>query len=193
MTSPFAFSAKEGSSVMLSVLVSFIFTLLVVAMVYLGTKYGMIAVILLPLLLLDAIIVCWLFAGISAIEISIVSLIAIILGMVLLFCGTINFASRVAEEYALGKTIDASLESGSKKARPAALISNAFVVVFTFIMFLFVKGEVASASIILCIFGLLNILTNVILLPWLVKSYNKTNKNQGKPYRLKQVEVITND
>lgn len=190
MTSTYSLGTKEGVSVLFYILIALIIAALVAGFIFLAIKYRIVAVLMLPLMLLNAIIACWIFAGVSIIEINITSLIAIILGISLVFTGAISYMERINNEYKQGKTIDASIEAGTKKARPAQIISSIIVVAMFAVFTLLIKGEVASASLILVIFGFLNALTNIVLLPLFVNLYNKTNKNQGKPFGLKQEENI---
>lgn len=180
----------QTSSVALCVLIGFIVALLVAGFVYFAIKYKMAAVLLLPIMLFNLIVASWIFSAISIIEINVVSLIAIAFGIMIIFGGSLNYMGRIAEEYAQGKTIDASIEAGNKKAMPAQIISSALFALIAAIFALLVSGQVSSASLIVITFTVLNALTNVVILPWLVNLYNKSNKKQGTPFGLKQEENI---
>ncbi len=187
MTSRLGLGITEGASVLLWVMVGLIAATIIFGLAYLYAKYRIVAILIMPLLMLDAIIACWIFAGVSSVEFSFSSLIAILIGLSILFCGTLGYFGRIAEEYALGKTIAASIEAGTKRARPALLIVNALLLVICFVLFLLIKGEIASACLVLTVCSGLNILTNVVLLPWFVSLFAASNmRQQGKPFGLKQ-------
>ena len=192
MTALFGLGSEEGISVVLYCLVGFMVALILAGFIFFAIKYRMIAVLLMPIIMLDAVIAAWSFAAISIIEINIASLFAIIFGLAFIFGGSLNYMNRIAEEYKQGKTIDASIEAGTKKARPAQLIVSVLFVVLLAVLSLFISGQVASACLILIVFVLLNALDNIVLLPWLLKFYNHSNRKQGKPYGLKQEEGNTN-
>ena len=187
MTSVLSLGATEGLTTLFYVLCALIAVVLVASFVFFAIKYKMVAALLAPIILLDLVIAAWLFAAISVIEINITSLIAIILGLAVIFAGSLYFVGRIAEEYKQGKTIGASIEAGTKKARPALVASSVAIVVLLATFALCVKGQIATASLILgVIFGALSALTNIVLLPWLIKLYNKSNRKQGLPFGLTQ-------
>lgn len=187
MTSVLSLGATEGLTTLFYVLCALIAVVLVASFVFFAVKYKMVAALLAPIILLDLVIAAWLFAAISVIEINITSLIAIILGLAVIFAGSLYYVGRIAEEYKQGKTIGASIEAGTKKARPALVASSVAIVVLLATFALCVKGQIATASLILgVIFGALSALTNIVLLPWLIKLYNKSNRKQGLPFGLTQ-------
>lgn len=184
MSSLLSLSGYEGPSALFYCLIALVVAVLVAGFVFVAVKYGIAAVLLMPLMMLCAIISCWIFAGISMFEINVISILAVILGISLIFSGAICYLGRIAEEYKNGKTIDASIEAGTKKARPVLIVGNIMVVTLFAIMAMITKGQLASMSIVLVVASVLNVLVNVIMLPWFINSYNLTNKNQGKPFRL---------
>lgn len=186
MSAPLGLGSNEGASVVLIELLVLIALLIVAGFVYMAVKFGIASLLLMPIMMLNAIISCWIFAGISMFEINVPSLISIILSLSIVFGGSICYMSRIAEEYKQGKTIDASIEAGTKKAKPALLVTSAVMIALFAVLAIITKGELASASLVLTIAGALNILTNVLLLPWFVNIYNRTNKEQGKPFRFVQ-------
>lgn len=188
MTSLLGIASHEGYSVVFWLLISFIVVLIVAAFVYMAVKYRVLALLLLPLFVLDMVIAFWIFAGAAIVEINIVGLIALIIGVTLIFTGSLYYIGRIAEEYKLGKTIDASIEAGTKKARPAQIATIILQVVLFAILALFIKS-IASACLILFVLTLLSGITNIVLLPWFVNMYNKTNRSQGKPFGLKQAVI----
>ena len=190
MTPTLGVGYNEGNSVTLYVLLGFVLALLVAGFILFAVKYKMVAVLLMPIFMLDAVIAGWVFSAISIIEINVASIIAIAFGVILLFGGSLNYMGRIAEEYKNGKTIDASIEAGSKKAIPAQAVTSILLALLFAITALLIKGVVASASLIIIVFALLNVLTNVVMLPWFVNLYNISNKKQGTPFGLKQEDNI---
>ncbi len=188
MTPLLGLGTSEGSSVLLYVLVGFIIALIIAAFIFFAVKYKMVAALLLPIIVLDAVIAGWILSAISMIEINVASLIAVAFGFMVIFGGSLSFMGRIAEEYKQGKSIDASIEAGSKKAIPAQAATSVILVLLFAVLALFIKGQVASASLIIIVFAVLNALTNILLLPWFVNLYNKSNKKQGTPFGLKQGE-----
>lgn len=186
MTNLMGVGITESYSELFYVLVVFMAALVISGIIYLGVKYKIVAVLCLPIMMLSAVVTAWLFAGFTSIEISYSTLIAMILGISIMFTGAISYLHRIKEEYEQGKTIDASLQAGTKKARPAQIVTSGLIIVIGFILWCFIKGEVASAGLVFVVFGLLNALSNIIILPWFMWLFNKGNKKQGKPFGLKQ-------
>lgn len=193
MSSVLSLGTMQPFSTLFIVLVSIIGVVLVAGFVYMIIKYKMAGILLMPIMILNAIIAFWIFAGISIMEINVASLIAIIFAITLIFTSSAHYMHRIAEEYEQGKTIDASIEAGTKKARPAQIVSSILFVVLFAILSLLIKGVVASASIVLVVAGALNALTNILILPWFINMFNKTNKKQGKPFGLTQKEETANE
>lgn len=192
MSSPLNAGFEIGYGTLSYLLLSVVIALIIAFVVYLAVRYKMMAVLFLPLVLLNASIAGWIFAGVSVVEINFASLIALIFGFGLIFTGVLSYINRIADEYKTGKTIDASIEAGTKKARPAQIVTSIVLVVLPAVFALFIKGQVASAFVVVAVFGLLNALTNIVLLPWFVSLYNKSNRQQGKPFGLKQQEGSDN-
>lgn len=193
MSSLLGIGASEGASIVLIEFAMLIALLFVAGFVYIAIKFGIAAVLFMPIMMLNSIIACWTFAGISMFEINVASLVSISLGLSVIFGGAIFYLSRIAEEYKQGKTIDASIEAGTKKARPATLVTNILLIALFAVFAIISSGELACASIVLTLCGALNLLSNTVLLPWFVASYNKTNKQQGKPFRFAQRGGETNE
>ena len=186
MSSLLGVGASEGASIVLIEFAILIALLIIAGFAYIAIKFGIAAVLLMPIMMLNSIIACWIFAGISMFEINIASLVSISIGISVIFGGAIFYLSRIAEEYKQGKTIDASIEAGTKKARPATLIANILLIALFAVFAIISSGELACASIVLTLCGALSLLSNAVLLPWFVSSFNKTNKKQGKPFRFAQ-------
>jgi len=193
MSSLLGVGYSEGASIVLWEFVILIALMIVAGFVYLAVKFGIASVLLMPIMMLNSIIACWVFAGISMFEINVASLVAIIIGISVIFGGAIFYLSRIAEEYKQGKTIDASIEAGTKKARPATLITSTLMLAMFGVFAIIASGELACTAVVLTLCGALNILTNAVLLPWFVNSFNKTNKKQGKPFRFAHKGGETNE
>lgn len=188
MTSHLGLSTTEGYNILFWLLVALVVTVIIAGFAFIAFKFKVVALLLMPAFLLDAIIAFWIFAGVNVIEINLSSLLAFIVGISLIFTGTIGYMSRISEEYKAGKTIDASILAGTKKARSAMIVTSSILIVIFALLSGIIKNLV-SVNLILFVCSLLGAITNIVLLPWFVSIFNKSNKKQGEPFGFKQIAV----
>lgn len=186
MTSYLGLGVGEGASVALYVLAFFEIAILIAAFIFFAVKYKMMSVLLMPLMLLNLVIAGWVFSAITNFEINVVSLFALAISLAFVFGCSLMQIGRIKEEYSQGKTIDASIEAGIKKAMPTLIAASVTVIVISALVAIWVGGQITIGSIILIVFACLNILTNIVLFPWVLKLYNLSNNKQGLPYGFKQ-------
>ncbi len=186
MSASMGFGTVEGASETLYILLAFVILLLIAGFAFMAIKYRMASVLLMPIMLFNLIIAGWILCAIPLIEINITSIFALCFGIAFTFGGSLMYMSKIEGEYALGKTIDASIVAGTKKALPATIITSALAVLLFAMFALIPGGQITSSSIICIVFALLNILTNTVIFPWFIRLFNVSNHNQGTPFGLKQ-------
>lgn len=186
MSASYGFGTIEGASETLYILIAFVFAVLIAGFVFMAVKYRMTSVLLMPIILFNLIVAGWILCAVPLIEINVTSLLAVSFGIALIFGGSLMYMGRIADEYAQGKTIDASIVAGTKKAVPEIVATSILTVVLSALFALIAGGQITSSCIMVIVFALLNILTNTVLLPWFINLFNKSNHKQGKPFGFKQ-------
>lgn len=186
MSASFGFSGVECASETLYILIVFTALLIIAGFVYMAIKFRIASVLLMPIMLFNFVLAGWALCAMSIIEINVTGILALNIGIALLFGGSFVYMHKIESEYALGKTIDASIVAGTKKALPETIFTSALTIILFVLSAVIAGSQITSASIIIIVFALLNLLTNTVLFPWFIRLFNKSNKKQGRPFGLKQ-------
>ena len=171
------------------VMLSLLIGTLVLLLTLFAVKFGMFAILVAISMLFNSIFFVMLLNLMPSIEIGLSGVISLILGVSLIYSFTFIYASKVKDEYNLGKSFNASLSSAYKKNLPVVLITNIALLICAMIMFAFAFGELSSATIIFAICVALSLLTNLFLIPFFVKIAISFNKIGVKIFMLKKRKV----
>jgi len=156
----------------------------ILAMAFLIWKSGVFGLLELVALALNTIIAVFFLWAFPWVELSLSSLIAIGFGYIIVLASSFIYISRVREEFALGKTVTASLESGFKKSLSPVIATGTVLTVIFGVIAIFASADLRVFGLITCIFSILSMLNTVVLLPGLVRIFEAFNDGAAKPYRL---------
>ena len=175
-----------NSSTVYVVAFSALFVVFVLGVALFAIRFGFYAVLILVSLLLNSYIFLGIVCLVPSIELGLSSIASLVLGTAMIYTYAYIFASKVKSEYNLGKSLSASLESAYKKGMPSLLISNIMMFLSSMILFLLSFGELTSAAIIFTICMALSLLTNLFIMPLLIKICISFNGFGTKVFALKK-------
>lgn len=141
-----------------------------------AARFGLYAVVVGISMLFNSFIFLGLMNLMPSIEIGIAGIVALTLGTAIIYTYSFIFAENVKKQYDLGKSFRASLETAFKRMLPSTIISNVALFISALIIFAFSFGELTSGIVIFAILMALSLLTNLLIIPFLVKvgiSYKK--------------------
>lgn len=168
---------------------TFVLSLIALGLILLGAtlffviRYGVIGCFNLLALLFDAIIVLFFVWAFPWVEVSFSSFIAFGFGLSVLLTTTYIYASRVLDEYKQGKTVTASLEGGYKKSLHSMLAGNIVLSVIFAIVAIVASGELKVFGLITCLFSIVSMFSNAIMLPGFINIFEAFNDGGAKAYR----------
>ncbi len=151
------------------VAVSSIFVVMVMGIALFAVKFGYFSLVILFTLLTNIFLFLATLCLIPSVELGLSGMAGIIIGMAAIYLYAFKFASRVKYEYNQGKSLAASLETAYKKLLPSTLIENITLFISALILFAFSFGEMTSFSIIFAICSFLSLITNLLLIPLIIK------------------------
>lgn len=163
------FMGSFTSSTAYVVIISAIFIVMVIGLAIFAVKFGLYAILLIVTLLLNSYLFLILMCLMPSIEIGLSAVAALIIGISVIYTYAFIFVNRVKQEYESGKSLGAALETSYKKNLPITLIGNISLFLTSLIMFAFSFGEISSVFIVLSICSFLSIITNLFIIPFLIK------------------------
>ena len=110
--------------------------------------------------------IAWL---VPSFELGLSVILSLIVGVSLIYTYAFKFAQNVKNEYNLGKSIQASLESSYKKSIVGEVITNVMLFLASLVLMALSFGELTSVAISFAILSALSIFTNLCVIPFLVK------------------------
>lgn len=151
-----------------------------------AVRFGLFAVIVAITMLFNSYLFLIFMNLMPSVEIGGAGIVSLILSLAIMYMFTYIYADRVKREYNLGKSFNASLETAYKKTLPNTLISNIALLVSALIIFAFSFGELTSALVIFAVCMGLSLLTNLLIVPLLVKVAISYKKIGVKTFMLKK-------
>ena len=149
-------------------------------------RFGLFAIIVAATMVLNSYLFLIFLNLMPSIEIGASGIASLILSLSVIYTFTYTYASRVKHEYDLGKSFNASLETAYKKTLPITLITNIALLISALIIFAFSFGELTSALIIFAVCMGLSLITNLLVVPLLVKVSISYKKIGTKTFKLKK-------
>lgn len=157
------------SSTVFVVALSAFAAIAVLGLAVFAVKFGFYAVLMFVTLLLNAELFLILMCLIPSFEIGLSTIAAMVVGVSVIYTYAFAFASKVKAEYNLGKSLNAALEISYKKQFPSLIMTNVMLFLSALIMFAFSFGELSSVAIVFTACMFLSLLTNLLVVPFLVK------------------------
>lgn len=151
------------------ILISAIAFIIIAALTIFAIKFGYYAILIFLTMLINSVLFLSLICLIPSIEFGLSAFIAIIMSTALIYAFAFDFANSVKNEYNNGKSLSASLETTYKNKLVTTIISNSvmFLSSLAFIMLSF--GELVSVGIIFAITSVLGLVTNIFVIPFIIK------------------------
>ena len=96
-------------------------------------------------------------------------ILSLVVGSALIYTYTFSFAQNVKNEYNLGKSLQAALETSYKKSILGEIITNVMIFIASLIMMALSFSELTSVAISFAIMSALCLFINLCVVPFLVK------------------------
>ena len=153
------------------------FVILIAAIVFVAAaliaifaiKFGYYAILIFITMLINAVLFLSIVCLIPSIEFGYSAFAAMAISMALIYTFALDFAFSVKKEYNNGKSLNAALETAYKNKFVIWIVSNStlFLSALAFIMLSF--GELTSVGVIFAISVFLSLMTNLFIIPFLIK------------------------
>ncbi len=185
-------SAEDKGFMSSSVLILALSALAIVVVAVLAAfalRFGLFAVVVAISMLFNSYLLLIGLNLMPSVEIGLSSIFALILGLIVIYVYTFIYASKVKSEYEIGKSFIASLDSAYKNTFASSLICNLALFLSALILVGFSFGQVSSAMVVFAICSFLAIITNVAVIPFLVKVGISFDKIDMKLFMLKKRSI----
>lgn len=162
-------NASFFSSSTYVILISAIVFVAVLILAIFAIKFGFYAILIFVTMLINAVLFIGLICLIPSIEFGFSAYLAMIICMALIYAYAADFAFAVRKEYNSGKSLSAALESAYKARLINLIISNVLMFLSALAFVLLSFGELSSVGIIFAISTFLSLITNIFIVPLLIK------------------------
>lgn len=134
-----------------------------------AAKFGLYAILIFVTMLINSVLFLVLICLIPSVEFGLSAMMAIIVSMALIYAYSFDFAFSVKKEYNNGKSFSAALETTYKNKLVTLLISNVVMFLASLAFILLSFGELTSVGVIFGISSFLSLITNIFVIPFLIK------------------------
>ena len=145
-----------------------IFAVVIMIAVF-AIKFGLFSVVALVSMLFASYLYLFIAWLVPSFELGLSVILTLIVGVSLIYTYAFKFAQNVKNEYNLGKSIQAALESSYKKSIIGEVITNVMLFLASLVLMALSFGELTSVAISFAILSALSIFTNLCVIPLLVK------------------------
>lgn len=132
-------------------------------------KFGFFALIALISMLFASYLYLFIVWLVPSFELGLSVIFSLVVGIALIYTYAFKFAQNVKNEYNLGKSLQAALESSYKKSVIGEVITNVMLFLASLVLMALSFGELTSVAISFAILSALSIFTNLCVIPLLVK------------------------
>ncbi len=153
-------------------------------------RYKMLGVISSVALSFYVILMLFFLQAIPLVQLTLAGIAGIILSIGMAIDGNIVIFERIKEEYASGKKILPSIDSGFKKAFWAIFDSNITTIMVAIVLALLGTGSIQGFAITLLIGVVLSMFTSLVVTRQFLKLYYPLNSTNAKQYGLKRGEGV---
>lgn len=134
-----------------------------------AVKFGFFAIVALISMIFAAYLYLFIAWLVPSFELGLSVVLSLVVGASLILTYAYNFASNVKNEYNLGKSLQASLETSYKKSILGEVITNVMLFISSLIMMALSFSELTSVAISFAIMSALSLFINLCVVPLLVK------------------------
>ena len=184
------FDASFTSSTAFIVIMTSVIVIAVIGIAIFVIKFGYFALIALITFMFNTYLFLIIMNLIPSIEIGFSSIIALIIGIAVIYTYTYIYVSRIRTEYNAGKSLSASLETAYKKTYLQTLIGGLMLFVASLTTYFCAFGEIASVMIVFAITSFLSLFTNLLFVPFLIKLGISFGRLPNKLFRLKKHDMF---
>lgn len=161
--------ASFYSSTLYVVAFSALVTILVLIIAFFAIKFGFFALITFISMLIAAYLYLFIAWLVPSFELGLSVILSLVVGSALIYTYTFSFAQNVKNEYNLGKSLQAALETSYKKSILGEIITNVMIFIASLIMMALSFSELTSVAISFAIMSALCLFINLCVVPFLVK------------------------
>lgn len=164
-------SADESfrSSTIYVVAFSALILIAVIMIAVFAIKFGLFAFIALVSMLFASYLYLFIVWLVPSFELGLSVVLSLVVGLSFIYTYAYKFAQNVKDEYNLGKSIQAALESSYKKSIIGEIITNVMIFIASLFLMALSFSELTSVAISFAILSALSIFTNLCMIPLLVK------------------------
>ena len=157
------------SSTVYVVTFSALILVIVIMLAIFAIKFGLFAVVALVSMLFASYLYLFIVWLVPSFELGLSVVLSLVVGASLIYTYAFKFAQNVKNEYNLGKSIQAALESSYKKSIMGEVITNVMIFLASLVLMALSFSELSSVAISFAILSALSIFTNLCMIPLLVK------------------------
>ncbi len=157
---------SSSTYVILLSTIAFVAALILIAF---ATKFGVFAVLAFLTMLLNASLFVILLCLIPSVEIGFSAMLAMIISFAMMYVFAFDFALSVKKEYNGGKSLSAALETAYKSKLVKVILSHSAMFFSSLVFILLSFGELSSVGIIFAVATFLSLITNIFIIPLLIK------------------------
>lgn len=137
------------------------------------------------------ILIMFFLQAIPIVQLTLAGIAGVVLSIGMAIDGNIIIFERIKEEYRSGKRIEASINSGFKRAMPAILDSNITTIISSLILLIFGSGNIQGFAVTLLIGIVLSMFTSIVITRSLLKTYYPINMTKAGHYALSREATIS--
>lgn len=143
-------------------------------------------------LIIYTLVLILLLAFIPGIQLTLPGIAGIILSIGMAIDANVIIFERIKEEYASGKTFQASVKAGFNRAVITVVDANVTTLIAAIVLWIVTPGSVKGFAITLFIGVLLSMVTAILVTRWLIKVVNPlvSKEKEAKAFRLKREDAI---
>lgn len=161
--------ASFFSSYTYVILMSLIAFLIVAILTIFAIKFGYYAILILVTMLINSVLFLAIICLVPSVEFGFSAFIAMMISLAYIYTYALDFAFAVKKEYNAGKSLSAALETAYKNKLSTMIISNAIMFLSSLALVLLSFGEITSIGVIFAVSSVLGMLTNIFVVPLLIK------------------------
>ena len=151
------------------ILVSTITFIVVLLITLFAVKFGYYAILIFISMLINSVLFLSIMCLIPSIEFGFSTFIAMMIVTAIIYTYAFDFASLVKKQYNEGKSLNAALKNAFKNRFVTTIISNTVMFLSALAFILLSFGELTSFGIVFAAGAFLSLMTNIFIIPMLIK------------------------
>jgi len=171
------------------ILLSAIVFVAVAILAFFAIKFGIYAVLIFVTMLINTVLFLILTCLVPSVEFGLSAYVAILIVLALIYTYAFDFAFAVRREYNNGKSINAALETAFKSKFINTIISSTIMFLSSLAFILLAFGELSSVGVVFAIGAALTLVTNIAVVPLLIKIYLSFAKSPTSLFMLKKHSI----